>query len=160
MAPISNSAPQESPRVASSAAAAPPPHRATTRVAVRLWDCLFLVLVLSGSGVGLLLAQPSDVLDHGHTIYREHCMECHGETGKGDGPKAPFLSPRPGNLVSAAVSAKTDKELLRTIAQGKPRTAMPAWQDRLAVDDQQAALQYIRSLVRFSRPSTPAPPAP
>ena len=45
--------------------------------------------------------------------------------------------------MSAATSAKTDKELLRTIAQGKPCTAMPAWQDRLAAEDQEAALQYI-----------------
>lgn len=106
------------------------------------------------------MAQPSDVLNRGQLIYREHCMECHGETGKGDGPRAPFLSPRPGNLVSAATSAKTDKELLRTIAQGKPRTAMPAWQERLAVDDQQAALHYIRSLVQFSRAPITSPPAP
>ena len=59
--------------------------------------------------------------------------------------------------MSAATSAKTDKELLRTIAQGKPRTAMPAWQDRLAAEDQEAALQYIRSLVRFSRSPAPRP---
>lgn len=123
-------------------------------------DRLFLALVLVGSGSALLMAQPSDVLDRGQLIYREHCMECHGETGKGDGPKAPFLSPRPGNLVSASTSAKTDTELLRTIAQGKPHTAMPAWQDRLAVEDQQAALHYIRFLVRFSRSPASPPPAP
>jgi len=127
---------------------------------MRLSDRLFLVLLLCGSGSGVLLAQPSDTLDRGHTIYQEHCLECHGESGKGDGPKAPFLSPRPGNLVSAATSAKTDKELLRTIAQGKPRTAMPAWQDRLAAEDQEAALQYIRSLVRFSRSPAPSSPSP
>ena len=123
-------------------------------------DRLFLALVLVGSGSALLMAQPSDVHDRGQIIYREHCMECHGESGKGDGPKAPFLSPRPGNLVSAATSAKTDKELLRTIAHGKPHTAMPAWQDRLAVEDQQAALHYIRFLVRFSRSPASPPPAP
>ena len=78
-------------------------------------------------------------------------MDCHGATGKGDGSKSPFLSPRPGNLISAATSAKTDKELLRIIAQGKSRTAMPAWQDVLPADDQQAVLQYIRSLIRFTR---------
>lgn len=160
MPSFSTPVPQQSPHVESATTIPSSPPPVTARVAIRFWDRLFLMLVLSGSGGGLLLAQPSDVLDHGHTIYREHCLECHGETGKGDGPKAPFLSPRPGNLVSAATSAKTDKELLRTIAQGKPRTAMPAWQDRLAVDDQQAALHYIRSLVRFSRSSTTTPPAP
>jgi len=74
--------------------------------------------------------------------------------------KAPFLSPRPGNLVSAATSAKSDKDLLKIIANGRPRTAMPAWKDQLSEEDQQAVLQYIRSLVRFTRPLTPPPPAP
>jgi len=121
---------------------------------------LFLALLLTIGGTGVLLAQSSESLDLGQAIYRQHCMECHGSTGKGDGAKAPFLSPRPGNLISAATSAKTDRELLRTIAQGKPRTSMPAWQDVLPAEDQQAVLQYIRSLVRFTRPLTPPPPGP
>ena len=101
------------------------------------------------------LAQTAEALDRGQSIYRQHCMECHGASGKGDGVKAPFLSPRPGNLVSAATSAKTDRELLRIIAQGKSHTAMPAWQEVLSAEDQQAVLQYIRSLVRFAHPSAP-----
>ncbi len=121
---------------------------------------LFLALLLTCGSTGLLLAQPSEGLNRGLTIYREHCMECHGATGKGDGPKAPFLSPRPGNLISAATSAKTDKELLRTIAQGKPLTAMPAWKDALPAEDQQAALQYIRSLIQFSRSPAALLPTP
>lgn len=159
MAPISTPATLGPPHAESPIAVGSLGHPIATRPRAKRSDQFFLVLVLIWSGSGLLMAQPSDVLDRGQRIYREHCMECHGETGKGDGPKAPFLSPRPGNLVSAATSAKTDTELLRTIAHGKPRTAMPAWQDRLAVEDQQAALLYIRFLVRFSRSSTPPPPA-
>lgn len=122
--------------------------------------CLPLIALLVSSGTGVLLAQPSDGLQRGQTLYREHCMDCHGTTGKGDGPKAPFLSPRPGNLISAATSAKTDKELLRTIAQGKPRTAMPGWKEALPDEDQQAVLQYIRSLIQFSRSPAGLPSAP
>lgn len=109
------------------------------------------------AAAGIASAQDADV---GAGLYADYCAACHGASGKGDGVKAPFLSPRPGNLVSAATSAKTDKELLRTIAQGKPRTAMPAWQDVLPIEDQQAVLQYIRSLVRFTRSQTPPPPGP
>lgn len=123
-------------------------------------SCLPIMVLLIGSGTGILLAQPSDGLQRGQSLYREHCMDCHGTAGKGDGPKAPFLSPRPGNLVSAATSAKTDKELLRTIAQGKPRTAMPGWKEALPEEDQQAVLQYIRSLIQFSRSPTATPPTP
>ncbi|MCE3222902.1 MAG: putative Cytochrome c [Nitrospira sp.] len=114
---------------------------------------LFVFLVCSG--IGLVLAQTSEEPDRGQSIYRQHCMDCHGASGRGDGIKAPFLSPRPGNLISAATSAKTDKELLRTIAQGKSHTAMPAWQEVLSTEEQLAVLQYIRSLVRFTRPPAP-----
>ena len=122
--------------------------------------CLPLIALLVCGGTGLVLAQPSDGLQRGQTLYREHCMDCHGTTGKGDGPKAPFLSPRPGNLISAATSAKTDKELLRTIAQGTPRTSMPGWKDTLPNADQLAVLEYIRSLIQFSRSPAAPPSAP
>ncbi len=123
-------------------------------------NSLPLMLLLVNGVTGVLLAQPSEGLQRGQTIYREHCMDCHGTTGKGDGPKAPFLSPRPGNLISAATSTKTDKELLRTIAQGKPRTAMPGWKDALPDEDQQAVLRYLRSLIQFSGSPAVSPPPP
>ena len=114
-------------------------------------------------GISSVLAAtgPSEPgMERGRSIYEQRCLECHGAEGRGDGMKAPFLSPRPGNLVSAATSAKSDKDLLKIIANGRPRTAMPAWKDQLSEEDQQAVLQYIRSLVRFTRPLTPPPPAP
>ena len=95
----------------------------------------------------------------GRRIYEQHCMECHGSQGRGDGVKAASLSPRPGNLVSAATSSKSDKDLLKIIANGRPRTAMPAWKDRLSEEDQREVLRYIRSLVQFHRSMTPPPPA-
>jgi mono/diheme cytochrome c family protein len=99
-------------------------------------------------------------LERGRQIYEQRCLECHGPEGRGDGVKAPFLSPRPGNLVSASVSAKSDRDLLKVIANGRARTAMPAWKNQLSDDDQQAVLRYIRSLIRFTRPLTPPPPDP
>ena len=95
----------------------------------------------------------------GQILYQKHCMECHGEKGKGDGVRAPLLSPRPGNLVSAATSTKTDRELLYAIANGVPRTAMRGWKDQLSEEDRLYVLAFIRSLVRFQKPSlTPPPP--
>ncbi|WHZ24327.1 MAG: Cytochrome c, class I [Nitrospira sp.] len=34
-------------------------------------------------------------LDRGQVIYKEYCAQCHGATGKGDGPAASGLEPRP-----------------------------------------------------------------
>jgi cytochrome c oxidase cbb3-type subunit 3 len=97
--------------------------------------------------------------DRGKMIYQTRCLECHGAEGRGDGEKAPFLSPRPGSLVSAATSAKSDRDLLRTIQNGKLRTAMPAWKDILTEEEMQDVLRYVRSLVHFSQSLTPSPPS-
>lgn len=97
--------------------------------------------------------------ERGKTIYEKYCMECHGEEGRGDGPRAPLLAPRPGNLVSAATSTKSDEELLDVITNGAPRTAMRGWKDELTEEDRVNVLAFIRSLVRFQEPSrTPPPP--
>lgn len=126
--------------------------------------------IAAGLGVlGLLLAcigyapatpvAPMD-LEKGRAIYQRHCADCHGTEGKGDGQQATSLSPRPGNLISAQISAKSDQELLKIIAKGRPRTAMAGWEDRLSPEDQIAVLAYIRSLIKFTRSTTPPPPQP
>lgn len=33
--------------------------------------------------------------DRGKTLYKEYCAQCHGFTGKGDGPAASGLEPKP-----------------------------------------------------------------
>lgn len=99
-------------------------------------------------------------LDRGRTIYERHCADCHGAEGRGDGRQAITLSPRPGNLISAQTSAKSDQELLKIIAKGKPRTAMAGWEERLSPEEQAAVLAYIRSMVKFTRSATPPPPHP
>ena len=119
------------------------------------------VMALAATAVSLLAGAPSaPTTDTGRRLYEQHCLECHGPQGRGDGVKAPFLSPRPGNLISAATSAKSDRDLLKVIAQGRPRTAMPGWKERLSDDEQREVLRYIRSLVHFHQPATPPPPLP
>jgi mono/diheme cytochrome c family protein len=112
--------------------------------------------------IGTSLATPPPIAeqDQGRAIYERHCADCHGPEGRGDGKQAISLSPRPGNLVSAQTSAKSDQELLKIIANGKPRTAMTGWNERLSDEEQRAVLAYIRSLVQFTRSATPPPPAP
>ncbi|HET8580501.1 MAG TPA: cytochrome c [Nitrospiraceae bacterium] len=101
---------------------------------------------------------PSGAPEAGKIIYEQRCAVCHGPQGRGDGPEAPFLSPRPGNLVSAGTSVKSDADLLAVIANGKPRTAMPAWKDLLTEEQQRNVLAYIRTLVHFYKPPVQMPP--
>lgn len=127
---------------------------------MRLLAVVVTAVILSIVAAQTVPADQPPVLpnDLGQRIYEQRCVECHGAQGRGDGVKAPFLSPRPGNLISAATSAKSDKDLLKVIANGRPRTAMPAWKDELSDDEQREVLRYIRSLVKFHQPLTPRPP--
>lgn len=120
---------------------------------------VFLSCVL-GALLPAVAAEPeSGDVEKGQKIYQTYCVECHGEEGRGDGPRASSLAPRPGNLVSAATSTKTDRELLRKITKGVPRTAMRGWKDQLTEEDRLNVLAFVRSLVRFQKPSlTPPPP--
>ena len=117
-----------------------------------------IVWVLTGL-ISCSAAWPAtpEELEQGRTIYDRHCADCHGTEGRGDGALAHSLSPRPGNFVSAQTSAKSDQDLLKIIANGRPRTAMQGWKDRLSEKEQLVTLAYIRSLVRFSRPATTPP---
>jgi len=106
----------------------------------------------------MAVSATSGVPEAGKLIYEQRCAVCHGPQGRGDGPEAPFLSPRPGSLVSAGTSVKSDADLLAVIANGKPRTAMPAWKDLLTDEEQRDVLAYIRTLVRFYKPPAQQPP--
>lgn len=115
-------------------------------VLILLNSLIFSVLDASYE-LGTVGAQPGG--EQGRDLYRIHCLECHGPEGRGDGPRAALLAPRPGNLVSAATSAKTDAELLEIIAEGVPRTAMSGWSHQLSTDERRNILAYIRILVHF-----------
>ena len=97
--------------------------------------------------------------EQGKAIFEERCASCHGMKGRGDGPRAPFLSPRPASLISAGTSIKSDEELFEVITNGKPRTDMPPWKDLLTEQERLDVVAYIRFLVRFHPKSlTPSPP--
>ena len=126
------------------------------QVSLRLEAVMFCLL-----GVVLTAGTTETVsgdIEKGQEIYNKYCAECHGKEGRGDGPRASRLAPRPGNLISAATSTKTDRELLRTITNGVARTAMRGWKDQLTEEDRLNVLAFIRSLVHFQQPSMIPPP--
>jgi mono/diheme cytochrome c family protein len=100
----------------------------------------------------------------GQRLYADHCAVCHGASGKGDGPLAAGLTPRPVDLTQHMVPGKhTDGQVFLWIKQGFPGTAMPAWGDRL---DDQRIWQIVAYLRSFAQPVAttaavqPAPPIP
>ncbi|HET6510909.1 MAG TPA: cytochrome c [Candidatus Kapabacteria bacterium] len=56
---------------------------------------------------------------HGQQLYVQNCASCHGTTGKGDGPAAAALNPKPADHSNKAViAARTDEELSNIIKMG------------------------------------------
>jgi mono/diheme cytochrome c family protein len=78
-------------------------------------------------------------------LFQRFCVSCHGKSGKGNGPAAAYLDPRPANLTDAAVVGQlSDEELLDVITNG--RRTMPAFGALLKPDEVRAVAAYVRSL--------------
>ncbi len=91
--------------------------------------------------------------EKGEDVYRMHCLNCHGARGRGDGPVAEFLTPRPADLTTEIVQKKPEKELLQIIREGKPGTSMPSWKGDLSDQHIYDVLVFLRELGR----KVPAP---
>jgi mono/diheme cytochrome c family protein len=63
----------------------------------------------------------------GKEKYMENmrCSACHGDSGKGDGPAAFALNPKPRNYTDCAVMGKKpDAELFKVIKEGGPAVGL------------------------------------
>ena len=87
-------------------------------------------------------------LERGGVVFRERCAECHGESGRGDGPKAKQLEgPPPANLTDAAIMGGTTLlEIFRRVAIGVPGTAMPEFAEDLTAEDRWAVAAYVGAM--------------
>lgn len=71
----------------------------------------------------------------GRAVYEKKCAPCHGPDGKGNGPGAATLDPKPRDFTSglykirttASGQVPTDADLFRVITDGMPGSSMPSW---------------------------------
>ncbi|HWU40441.1 MAG TPA: c-type cytochrome, partial [Candidatus Acidoferrum sp.] len=88
----------------------------------------------------------------GKAVYDKKCALCHGSDGKGDGPGAATLAPRPRDFTrglykirsTASGQRPTDTDLFRVITEGMIGTSMPAWKV-LSDKDRWNLVAYIKS---------------
>lgn len=85
----------------------------------------------------------------GRKLFGEACAECHGRTGRGDGPSATRQDPRPADLhTSGVVQGHSDAWLFLRISRGKLDTAMPPFSPTHSARERWAVVRFLRILVR------------
>ena len=87
------------------------------------------------------------ILEEGEKIYRRICVNCHGETGKGNGVSAGFLPVLPRNFTNCRFQRKrTDGELFYVIKFGS--WPMPPMVPSISESEAWTVIPYIRTFCR------------
>lgn len=115
-----------------------------------------------------LVARPPDLggqdVERGKALYVRWCAECHGESGRGDGPAADHMLPEPRDFVQARYQIRTTEngelptteDLMRVLRDGMPGTAMPDWRS-LTGEERADVVAYIKSFSHFFDGPEPVP---
>ncbi len=125
---------------------------------------LLLVALVATAGVVVLRPPPTDVqasgsagaapsqvastqasLARGEAIYRDECQICHGSRGRGDGPLAASLNPRPADFRVHMAAGHTDSDLFAWVSDGVLGTSMPPFKASLSVEDRWHVINFIRT---------------
>lgn len=85
------------------------------------------------------------LIGNGEEVFKRQCVVCHGDKGKGNGPAAAALRPRPADLTDPGkMGDYTEKKLAAVISSGKGM--MPAFGAVLSSEDLQAVATFVYSL--------------
>jgi len=101
----------------------------------------------------------------GARVYAQRCAVCHGPDGRGNGPAAPSLVPRPRDFSLGLFKYKstlpeeppTDADLTHVVADGLPASAMPYFSDVLSAADIDAVVGHVKELSPVFRAARSAP---
>lgn len=107
---------------------------------------------------------------HGAHLFAEHCADCHGPQGKGNGNRADTLSTPPTDLLTEPHTARhTVGTFYHQIRYGISNTDMPGFDDKLTDEDVWDVVNFMHALSRgfdsrllgtMILPETPAIGAP
>jgi mono/diheme cytochrome c family protein len=90
----------------------------------------------------------------GKQLFTQHCASCHGDTGKGDGPAARYVWPKPRDFTRGLFKVRstpdgempTDADLLGTLVRGMPGSPMPSFA-YLTDADRQALVAHLKTFL-------------
>jgi mono/diheme cytochrome c family protein len=87
-------------------------------------------------------------------LFRQHCADCHGKNGDGNGIAAKFVHPKPRNfragkfrLVTTLNGVPTLADLDAVLIRGMPGSSMPPW-PQLSADDRRLLVDTVMEFRR------------
>lgn len=116
-----------------------------------IWAIVVALTAALSFAVTRAYAEGETAVD-GQEVYNNYCAPCHGEDGRGDGPVAKSLFPKPRDFTRGAYkirstpsgSLPSDEDLLRIIYYGIPGTSMIPW-DVLDENQRKALLPVLKA---------------
>ena len=99
--------------------------------------------------------------DRGKVIYKEYCSQCHGATGKGDGPAASGLLPKPAIHANIPFEKLPMEYLYNVINHGGPAVGksanMPYWNLTIGQQGVADVIAYLKVTFKGVPDMTAAP---
>ncbi len=87
------------------------------------------------------MAVSPESVARGEQMYKVHCLVCHGEQGRGNGPVGRKFVPQPMELNFDYVQLQPDGQLFYTISHGS--IAMPYYRQAMLAEDRWNLVNYI-----------------
>ena len=113
--------------------------------------------VKPGVDLTAMLTSTPDAVADGKKLFGTYCTACHGTAGKGDGPAAVALTPRPRNFTSPQrwTLGYTLADIYISLTEGVKGTGMGSF-GSLSPADRFALSHYVESLGAFDHHDRPA----
>ena len=102
-----------------------------------------LAEVVAGFSADAEVTAAPAALQAGAALYARHCAQCHGVDGRGNGFAATSFGVAP---VDFTLQRPSRSLALGVLENGVSGTPMAPWSDRLAADEREAVVDYLRSL--------------
>jgi mono/diheme cytochrome c family protein len=126
-----------------------------------VWTGGVLVIAVGVFWIGSVLFESPQV-SQGRSLFSYYCANCHGKKGRGDGPNAKYMDPRPRDLTDRAeeyMGPASNEEIFETLSRDIKEeeevtdpdefwipAAMPTFKYTLSEEERWSLVAFVRTL--------------